>query len=147
MPKCTVSLFFTSVTFWWSKTLCFVIFCMWKGNKDGNGWEWETGSAERQETLLLITELKELWVSLIDPHSICWKSKKGFAYLDGEWRMGEEGYFNYYTNQRSGLWLWFFSQVIPQVFSFSKFNIFMISLISSFHLLIWVFWVTFLLNF
>ena len=38
------------------------------------------------------------------------KKKKGMIA-----RMGGNGYFSYYTNQRSGLWLWFFSQLIPQV--------------------------------
>ena len=91
------------------------------------------------DLFLLIQINKKIWnprTFAADLHESKTKKKK-------KWR----GLFNYYTNQRSGLWLWFFSQLIPQVFTFSKFFFFMISLISSFHLLIWVFWVSFPLNF
>ena len=118
----------------------FWVFSAYTRNRDGSGWERQTERGERQETSSVIAELKELRVSLTDSTLYLLKEQRGLCLLG--WR----GLFNDYTNQRSGLWLWFFSQLIPQLFTFSKFIFFMISLISSFHLLIWVFWVSFLLK-
>ena len=90
---------------------------------------------------LVIAKLKELLSFSHRSTLYLLKEQRGLCLFG--WR----GLFNYCTNQRSSLWPWFFSQLIPQVFTFSKFIFFMISLISSFHLLIQVFWVSFLLNF
>ena len=62
----------------------FWVYLAYTRNRDGSGWEWQTMRGEIREASSMIAELEELWVSLTNPHSICWKSKEGFAYLDGE---------------------------------------------------------------
>ena len=112
--------------------LCFVIFCVWKGNKDGSGWEQETGRAERRETSLVIAELKEL--SFFHRSALyLLKENRGHCLLG--WRMedGRRGLFQLLYESK----VWFVALVFLSThttgIAFSKFLFFMVCLISSFH--------------
>ena len=70
-------------------------------------WKRQTERGERWEMSLVIAKLKEL-LSFSHRSTLYFLKEQRGLCLFG-WR----GLFNYWTNQRSGLWPWFFSQLIP----------------------------------